>query len=67
MGYPDGEWRYVEPPRCPVCDDVIGVYEPLVHLDGGSPTRTSRAAQPEICSNGHCYHLNCYEQLAEGG
>lgn len=54
----------MEPPRCSVCDDVIGVYEPLVHL-GDFATRTSRAVEPEICSNGQCYHLACYEQLAD--
>jgi hypothetical protein len=48
-----------------VCDDVIGVYEPLMHLGGGFATRSSRAAEPEICSNGQCFHLVCYERLAD--
>jgi hypothetical protein len=63
MGHSEGEWRYVEPPRCPVCEDVIGVYEPLMHVGGGWATRSSRAAEPEICSNGQCFHLACYERL----
>ena len=67
MGHRQGEWRYVEPPRCPVCDDVIGVYEPLMHLGGDLATRTSRAANPEICSSGKCFHLECYERVADEG
>lgn len=65
MGYSEGERRYVEPPRCPVCNDVIGVYEPLVHLGGDVATRSSRGAEPEICSSGQCYHLECYERLPD--
>jgi hypothetical protein len=57
----------VEPPRCPVCDDIIGVYEPLMHLGGDVATRSSRAAEPEICSNGQCYHLACYERWMDEG
>jgi hypothetical protein len=59
------EWCVAEPPRCWVCNDVIGVYEPLVHFSGGSATRTSRAVQPEICSSGHCFHLACYVPFAD--
>ena len=55
----------MEPPRCPVCDDIIGVYEPLVHLARDFVTRSSRAAEPEICSSGQCYHLSCYEQFVD--
>jgi hypothetical protein len=65
MGHPPGEWRFVEPPRCPVCNDIVGVYEPLVHLGGGLATRSSRAAQPEICSSGECFHLACYERILD--
>jgi hypothetical protein len=65
MGHPPGEWRLVDPPRCSACDDIIGVYEPLVHLGDGFATRTSRAAAPEICSSGDCFHLECYEGLAD--
>ncbi len=65
MGQRPGEWRLVERPRCPACDDIIGVYEPLVHLRDGFAMRTSRAAEPEICSAGQCFHLECYERLAD--
>ncbi len=67
MGHPPGEWRFVEPPRCPVCDDIIGVYEPLMHLGCNVATRSSRAAEPEICSSGQCYHLACYERWVDKG
>ncbi len=53
----------MEPPRCPVCDDIIGVYEPLMHLGGDVATRSSRAAEPAICLSGQCYHPACYERL----
>ncbi len=56
----------MDPPRCPACDEIIGVYEPLVHLGDGFAARTSRAAEPEICSSGDCFHLECYERLADG-
>jgi hypothetical protein len=48
-----------------VCDDVVGVYEPLMHVGSGLAKRTSRAAEPEICSSGQCFHLACYEGLAD--
>jgi hypothetical protein len=57
----------VEPPRCPVCDDIIGVYEPLMHLASDVATRGSRAAEPEICSSGQCYHLACYQRWVDEG
>jgi hypothetical protein len=63
MGFGQGERHLVEPPRCAVCEDIIGVYEPLVHLGGDVATRSSRALEPEICSSGHCFHLECYERL----
>ena len=66
MAQPEGEGRFVEPPRCPACDDIVGVYEPLVHIGSGVATRTSRAAEPEICFTGQCFHLECYERLANG-
>lgn len=67
MAHPQGEWRFVEPPRCTVCDDIIGVYEPLMHLGGDVATRSSRAVEPEICSSGRCYHLACYERWMDEG
>jgi hypothetical protein len=52
------------PPRCAACDDVIGVYEPLVHTFGAFVRRTSRAVEPGVfASEGECYHLDCYERL----
>lgn len=66
MGQTEGEWRFVDPPRCSACDDIIGVYEPLVHVGDDFAERTSRAASPEICSPGRCFHLDCYERPPAG-
>ena len=51
-------------PRCGACNDVIGVYEPLVHVLDGSVRHTSRAAEPLLAYPGEgLYHLRCYESL----
>ena len=64
VGEINGERRGEQLPRCTVCDDVIGVYEPLVHLDRGLARRTSRVAEPSVTqSGGHCYQLDCFERL----
>jgi len=67
MGHTEGDssggFRF---PRCTACDDVIGVYEPLVHVSGGAALRTSLAADPQFCRvGGDCYHLECYERLGD--
>ena len=55
-----------DPRRCAVCQDVIGVYEPLVHVFAGFAWCTSRAAEPSIATApGMIYHLECYEKLGE--
>jgi hypothetical protein len=59
-----GEDEYVREvrSRCAHCGDVIGVYEPLVHVTDELARRTSRAAEPDICgSDGLCYHAGCYD------
>jgi hypothetical protein len=64
VGEIPGERRGEQLPRCTLCDDAIGVYEPLVHLDRQRARRTSRSAEPSVTqSGGHCYHLDCYERL----
>ena len=55
----------MEVPRCGACEDVIGVYEPLMHLGSGAARRSSRAAEPDVCSSGVCYHLDCYLRLGD--
>jgi hypothetical protein len=55
-------------PQCVDCGDVIGVYEPLMHVSGATARRTSLAADPEVCSEaGDCYHADCYQRLASSG
>jgi len=54
-------------PRCGACRDVIGVYEPLVHVFDGLARQTSLAAEPQIeCSGAGCYHLGCFHALEDG-
>ena len=65
MGHGHGEGCRDEQPRCPACDDVLGVYEPIMHVFGGYARLTSRAAEPGVpSSEGRCFHLDCYERLA---
>ena len=64
MQYPDEDGSSAVLPRCTACNDVIGVYEPLVHTFGGLARRTSRAVEPRVfASGGECYHRDCYECL----
>ena len=63
MGDKQGDRLGMEVPRCEACHDVIGVYEPLMHMGSDCARRSSRAAEPEICSSGVCYHLDCYLRL----
>lgn len=47
--------------RCQHCDDVIGVYEPLIVVASGEVRETSRAADPELDAEaGEHYHRSCY-------
>lgn len=63
MGADAVELRFDRRPRCPVCGDVIGVYERLVQVVGDRVRLTSRAADPGSCRNGEtCFHLSCYPQ-----
>lgn len=50
--------------RCHHCDDVIGVYEPMVVLTDGQARNTSRAAEQDDREPvGECYHQACYTQV----
>lgn len=53
--------------RCRHCDDVIGLYEPMIVLRAGHPRKTSRTAElaagvPLTESAGAFYHDACYQQ-----
>jgi hypothetical protein len=52
--------------RCEQCEDVIGVYEPVILLLDGEARETSRAAEPSlVLETRERYHLACYlERLA---
>jgi hypothetical protein len=46
---------------CALCRDVIGVYEPLVHVLGDLVSRTSLAAEPGVAiAGGERYHADCF-------
>ena len=50
--------------RCHHCEDVIGVYEPMIVLTDGQARNTSRAAEPdERGFRGECYHRACFTQV----
>jgi hypothetical protein len=56
------------PPRCEWCGDVIGVYDPLVHVAGQTARRTSRTVEPDVAAlGGRIYHDVCYQLAVEGG
>ena len=52
-------------PRCVVCEDVIGVYEPIVRLIGAEPAETSRAARTGSAAalTGPLWHRDCWPGL----
>lgn len=50
--------------RCWHCEEVIGVYEPMVVFSDGEAHKTSKAADPDIGEHGdECYHSSCYAQV----
>jgi len=44
---------------CDHCGDVIGVYEPMVVLEGVSERHTSRANEPRRNPRASIYHREC--------
>ena len=56
------------PLRCQQCNDVIGMFEPMIVLSGGQARMTSRAAEKDRAADGgdppmgECYHRFCYAQ-----
>ena len=52
--------------RCHHCDEVIGVYEPVIVVVSGEVRETSRAADPEMYAEpGEHYHRVCYFERPE--
>jgi hypothetical protein len=50
--------------RCRHCNEVIGVYEPLVRVIAGHMRESSRALEPNVSAlAGEHYHRACYERL----
>jgi hypothetical protein len=47
--------------RCRHCEDVIGVYEPMIVLCDGRVRDTSRATEPNVGGDAsEYYHRDCY-------
>jgi hypothetical protein len=50
-----------EYPRCRVCNEPLGVYEPVVVRAGSTTRETSMSAEPELQSAGaELFHRSCY-------
>jgi hypothetical protein len=53
------------PHRCRRCGDVIGVYEPLVLVEGSAARETAAAAEPGLRAlPGARYHRACFRAEA---
>ena len=47
-------------PRCALCNDAIGVYEPALVIENGRPRRTSLAREPLLGTpRTTLMHLRC--------
>ena len=63
MGHGQGERGGHGRHGAPDATDVLGVYEPIMHVLGGYARVTSRAAEPGVLSaEGQCYHADCYQR-----
>ena len=49
--------------RCAACQDVIGVYEPIVVLDGGAFRHSSFLNEPNLDSEQILMHRDCAHNL----
>jgi hypothetical protein len=60
--------HFTTPPRCELCGEVIGVYEPLIHVHANGVHESSRAADPYLSegARGSLYHAACYEPSPGG-
>lgn len=65
MDGPTSPMRHRRLPRCDLCDEVIGVYEPIL-VEGPDGDRvTSLAADPELDVRGLlCRHPSCADTMS---
>jgi hypothetical protein len=56
------------PPRCELCGEVTGVYEPLIYVHANGVHESSRAANPGLSAgaSGSLYHA-AYDEPSSGG
>lgn len=53
-----------QPPKCAICDDPIGVYEPVVVLSDLHFTKTSLAVEPSAAQGADAvFHRTCVPTL----
>jgi hypothetical protein len=54
------------PLRCQHCNDVIGMYEPMIVLADGDVRESSRTAEKDSpLAMGACYHRACYVEASD--
>jgi hypothetical protein len=52
--------------HCRHCDEVIGVYEPMVIETLHGPQHTSLAAEPELyVADEPCFHRSCFAEARD--
>jgi hypothetical protein len=53
--------------RCNLCNEIIGVYEPMVVQQGDEARRTSQAAEPSLAfETVERFHRDCYIEVNGG-
>lgn len=50
---------YDNVPRCAICSDAIGVYEPALVIERGTTRRTSLAREPMLAARSQLIHPSC--------
>jgi hypothetical protein len=53
-------------PRCAICSDAIGVYEPALVIECGTTRRTSLAREPGLPARSKLIHPSCATDGAAG-
>jgi len=51
-------------PRCAVCNDAVGVYEPALVIECGTARRTSLAREPMLPARAKLMHRSCAPEIA---
>lgn len=57
---------YGSVPRCAICNEAIGVYEPAFVIECGKTRRTSLAREPMLSGHSTLVHRNCAPEVPAG-